>query len=114
MYQQNKTKLSAFDLMKQLTDYKKQDDVKWLNEVNSQSLQQSIRNVESAFTRFFREKKGFPNFKKKHGKQSCKFTASVQIDFENKKIKLPNISHNKSPTFSVKQFSYKTITYKMS
>jgi putative transposase len=90
-YQNDKTKLTAFDLSKQLTELKKQENVKWLNEVNSQSLQQSIRNLETAFTKFFREKKGFPNFKKKSGKQSCKFTASVHVDFESSKIKLPNI-----------------------
>ena len=88
-YQTDKTKLSAFDLSKELTGLKK--ELLWLNEVNSQSLQQSIRNMESAFTKFFRDKKGFPTFKNKFEKQSCKFTASVKIDFVKQKIKLPNI-----------------------
>ena len=42
----------------------------WLKEVNSQSLQQSISHLDAAFSRFFKMKKGFPNFKKKSRRQS--------------------------------------------
>jgi putative transposase len=38
-----------------------------LNEVNSQSLQMALRNLDNAFTNFFRKQNKFPNFKsKKH------------------------------------------------
>jgi putative transposase len=90
-YQKNKESLSAIDLIKELTIIKKQEEMQWLGEVDSQSLQQSIRNMESAFTRFFREKKGFPKFKSKNNKQSCKFTQAVIVDFEKKKIRIPKI-----------------------
>ena len=90
-YQKNKTRLSCVDLCKELTPLKKKDQYFWLNEVTNESLQQSIRNMDSAFTKFFREKKGFPKFKSKFGKQSCKFIQSVKVDFTSRKIRLPKI-----------------------
>lgn len=89
-YQENKETLSAIDLCKRLTVLKKDEDKQWLSEPTNECLQQSIRNMDSAFTRFFREKKGFPKFKSKHkNKNSCKFINSVSFDFENKRIKVP-------------------------
>ena len=62
----------------------------WLNEVSSECLQRSIRNLDQAFTRFFREKKGFPKFKSKRGsRRSFKNILNVRIDFDNNRIKLP-------------------------
>lgn len=80
------------DLCKMLTSLKKEENKLWLSEVSNECLQQSIRNMDSAFTRFFREKKGFPKFKsKKDVRKSYKAINSVQIDFETSRIKLPKI-----------------------
>ena len=57
-----------FDLIKQLPDLKK--ECVWLKEINSQSLQQSIVNLDTAFTKFFKGQANFPNFKKKTATQS--------------------------------------------
>jgi len=70
------------------------DDIEhsWLKEVYSQCLQMSLRNLDNAFTRFFREKKGFPKFKSKHKSiQSCQFPQNVKIDFDNKRTIFPKI-----------------------
>ena len=48
----NRVNLNCFDLIKQLPDLKK--ECEWLKEINSQSLQQPIRNLDNAFTRFFK------------------------------------------------------------
>ena len=89
-YQEKKETLSAIDLCKRLTLLKKDEDKQWLSEPTNECLQQSIRNMDSAFTRFFREKKGFPKFKSKHkNKNSCKFINGVSFDFEKKRIKVP-------------------------
>ena len=39
---------------KTLTNLKKQEEYSWLKEVNSQTLQQSLRHLETAYTNFFR------------------------------------------------------------
>ena len=91
-YQQRKERLSCVDLCKMLTDIKKEEDKIWLSEVSNECLQQSIRCMDSAFTRFFREKKGFPKFKsKKDNRKSFKAINNVHIDFELSRIKLPKI-----------------------
>ena len=75
-----------------LTDLKKEEGMEWLKEVSNECLQQSIHNLDSAFTRFFREKKGFPKFKSKHNsRQSYKAINSVSVDLDNNKVKLPKI-----------------------
>lgn len=90
-YQKDGTRIGWVDICKRLTELKKQEGTSWLNEVATQSLQSSIRNMDSAFTRFFREKKGFPKFKSKKGKQSFQLVQNVSIDFDNHKVKLPKI-----------------------
>ena len=51
-----------------LTKLKKQEEYKWLKEINSQTLQFALRNLETAYTNFFRGNARFPRFKaKKNG-----------------------------------------------
>ena len=68
---------SAFDLVKQLPELKK--ECPWLKEVNSQSLQQSIQNMDIAFKRFFKGA-GFPKFKKKSNKGSFSIPQNVRVE----------------------------------
>lgn len=91
-YQKDKSKVSAFTLMTELTKLKKQPEYDWLNLSVAQSLQQSIVNMEKAFTRFFREKKGFPRFKAKHrSKQMVGFPQNTKIDFDKGKVSVNKI-----------------------
>jgi len=87
-YEETGKSLSQFDINKRITSLKVEN--KWLGEVNSQSLQGMTRNLESAFTKFFREKKGFPKFKsKKNPIQSFPVPQHYTVDFEKGNIKLP-------------------------
>ena len=77
-YISNKHNYSPFDLIKQLPELKK--ECTWLKEVNSQSLQQSIQNMDIAFKKFFKGA-GFPKFKSKHkGKQSFSIPQNVIVE----------------------------------
>ena len=77
-YLGSKHNFSPFDLIKQLPDLKK--ECPWLKEVNSQSLQQSIQNMDIAFKKFFKGA-GFPKFKSKHrGKQSFSIPQNVIVE----------------------------------
>lgn len=51
-YLGSKHNFSPFDLIKQLPELKK--ECEWLKEVNSQSLQQSIQNMDIAFKKFLK------------------------------------------------------------
>ncbi|OBZ36085.1 IS200/IS605 family element RNA-guided endonuclease TnpB [Methanohalophilus sp. DAL1] len=89
-YEQDGKAVSRFTLNKTIpTLY---EDMEWLKEVNSQSLRGATLNLDNAFTRFFREKTGFPNFKsKKNPVQSFSVPQYYKVDFEKNKVKLPKI-----------------------
>jgi putative transposase len=90
-YEQTKKSISRFDLQYILVHEVKPSN-EWLKEANSQALLASLVNVESAFTKFFREKSGFPNFKsKKNPVQSYQMPQHYSVDFERNLIKLPKI-----------------------
>ena len=89
-YQINKESLSRFDIQKDLPVLKKAEETIWLKEVNSQTLQASLENMDRAFTKFFRDKKGFPKFKSKHdNKQSFSVPQKGVVDFDTNTISLP-------------------------
>lgn len=89
-YQVDGTNLSRFDIQADLLNMKKFDEYCWLKEVNSLSLQASLANFDSAYTKFFHEHKGFPNFKsKKDSKQSFSIPQNTKVDFENGRIFIP-------------------------
>lgn len=54
-------------------DLTKSDEYSYLNEHNTKVLKQSILIMLEAYTGFFKHGRGFPKFKSKHDKQSCRF-----------------------------------------
>jgi len=95
-YQRNKRQLTCFDLINELTKLKKKKDFLWLNEVNSQSLQMALRNLDNAFTNFFRRQNKFPQFKsKKQNKNSFQIPQNLKLQ---NKLSIPKI-----PDIKIKQ-----------
>ncbi|MGZ7068840.1 MAG: IS200/IS605 family element RNA-guided endonuclease TnpB [Methanobacterium sp.] len=89
-YKEDGKSISRFALNKEITKLKQ--SIKWLHEVNSQSLQGATLNLDNAFTNFFREKSGFPRFKsKKNPVQSFNVPQNYKVDFENSKVYLPRV-----------------------
>ena len=60
-----------------LTDWKKQEDLQFLNDVSSVPLQQGLRNLQKAFTNFWAGRAKYPNFKKKRSGGTAEFTRSA-------------------------------------
>lgn len=81
----NKVNLSCFELHSQLKDLK--TECEWLKEINSQSLQQSITNLDKAYTAFFKGQNSFPNFKKKSNGGS--FNVPQNVIVEDGKLIIP-------------------------
>lgn len=92
-YQAEKKSFNFFETCKLMKQ--KKSELIWLKEVNSQSLQVALKNLDNAFTRFFREKKGFPKFKCKNNRQSFGCTQNTKIDWHNSTITLPKIGEIK-------------------
>jgi putative transposase len=60
-----------------LTNWKKEEELDFLNEVSCVPLQQGLRHLQTAFTNFFAGRAKYPNFKKKHNGGSAEFTKSA-------------------------------------
>ena len=89
LYETDKKNINKFEMCSIISKMKKQEEYSWLKEVNSQSLNVSIYNLEKAYTGFFRDKKGYPKFKSKYSQQVFTCPQFVTVDFENNKISLP-------------------------
>jgi putative transposase len=70
-------------------------DFSWMYEVSKCAPQEALRNLQTAFARFFKENKngnkaGFPRFKSKHrNKPSFKLTGTINV--EDKRVQLPRL-----------------------
>jgi putative transposase len=96
-YKETKKTIGWVDLSNSLIELKKEH--KWLDEIGSQSLQATIRNLDNAYTNFFRSNMGFPKFKsRKNNKQSfcCPEANSIRPDFENNRLYLPKFIKTKN------------------
>lgn len=76
-YYQTGKRLYYKDLSAQLTEWKRNPETVWLNEVSSVALQQSLRHLDRAFISFFEGRGSYPQFHTKHGKQSASFMSSA-------------------------------------
>ncbi len=93
-YAENKGKkkqgLTYCDTSKMLTKLKKDSEFSWLKDINSQSLQQSLRRLDVAYNNFFNKRMQFPKFKSKHHKQSFHVPQRFSIDLEKSHLVIPN------------------------
>ncbi|WP_257999239.1 RNA-guided endonuclease TnpB family protein [Fischerella thermalis] len=60
-----------------LTQWKKLEELQFLNEVSCVPLQQGLRHLQTAFANFFAGRAKYPNFKKKRSGGSAEFTKSA-------------------------------------
>ena len=86
-YLQNKKTLNYNTCSSIMTDLKKLNEYSWLKEVNSQSLQTSLKNLELAYQGFFKKRTKFPKFKKRSGHNS--FTCPQHFDIRSNLIFIP-------------------------
>lgn len=114
LWKNEQKSVSYIELSKEMTSLKKTEEYKWLNDCSCESLQQSLRCLDNAYTDFFKAKKGFPKFKsKKKSKDVCKFVSRIDFDFENWKVKLPKLGWVKlckNKTFDIEKVKLGTLT----
>ena len=91
-YKADKTNLGLTELSKYFHhELLKDKQYQWLKEQNTNVMQQAIRQMLTAYDKFFKEHKGFPKFKSKRDEQSALFTKtaiSKKNTFETKHITL--------------------------
>ena len=84
--------LNYHDTARMLVELKQQPDTAWLQEANSQSLQQSLRHLDIAYNNFFNKGSKFPSFKKKHQKQSFSVPQHFSVDTQEGRLNIPKIT----------------------
>ena len=97
-YKADKTNLGLTELSKYFHhELLKVEQYQWLKEQNTKVMQQAIRQMFTAYDKFFKEHKGFPKFKSKRDKQSALFpyeAISKTNTFEARKITLTKTLKN--------------------
>jgi putative transposase len=107
-WQSAQKRLSAIDLCYQLPELKAA--YPWMNEVDSQAIQASIKKLDNAFDGFFKGK-GFPKFKSKRCRQSFQCPNNTRrVDFEKGMITVPKIPNIKAAISRTFDGQIKTIT----
>jgi len=106
--------VSYYEIKKELPKLKKQEETQWLSEVNAQSLQASLCDLDKAYTMFFKKKCRFPKFKSKHNsKQSFHVIQRLICKFKENKIIIPKFKEGIKCVFD-RQFNgivkFSTIT----
>src|SRR6266511_32984 len=72
-YEESQRSLSYVQTTEALTQWKKEPEKAFLNRVSSVVLQQSLRNLDSAFNNFFEKRAEYPLFKDSKNKQTDRF-----------------------------------------
>ena len=86
-YQADKKSDNYYKQAVTLTKLKKEEETKWLKEVNSQTLQFALRSLDTAFLNFFRGNAQFPKFKSRKHKNT--FTIPQFGTLADNKISIP-------------------------
>ncbi len=104
-FEENKN-ISYSDVSKMLAQWKKEEDMIWLNDVSSVTLQQSLRDLQTAFKNFWGKTSKYPKFKSRRNKMSVRYVKSgfyiSNNDFYLAKIKSPlNIKFDRNLDLSL-------------
>jgi len=80
-FKENNRSWNRFEYQSEIPKMKKTDQP-WLKEVNSLSLQASLKNLDTSFKNFFNQqlKAKFPSFKSRRSKQSFSVPQNVRIE----------------------------------
>lgn len=112
-YQETGKGMTYVEMAKDLTQLKKLADYSFLQEPTAAVLQQSLKNLESAFKNFFAKRTGFPKFKSKHSKQSIRFPESCGVKdgfLKLPKLGLVKVSLSKSVNGKIKSVTVSKTT----
>ena len=80
-YQETGTGLGYNDCATDLTERLKVD-YPWLKDADSQAIQQALMDLDKAYKNFFEGRADYPNFKRKHGKQSVRYPQRFKVEGE--------------------------------
>lgn len=107
-YAERQEKLSCLALINCLPELK--SELSWLSEVNAQSLQMALRNLDAAFTNFFKQNADYPTFKSRKGRQAFQCPQSCSVDFGKGVLHIPKVKGIKTKFHRQFDGKIKTVT----
>ena len=90
-YKETKSSDSYNIQQSKLTQLRKIEEYNFLNEMPLQVLQASLRNMHTAFDRFYKHKGGYPNYKNKRDKQAFKIAQPKTFHIKDNKLHIPKL-----------------------
>jgi len=92
-YGQGENKPGYAGLCKLLTAWRNSTDTAWLADAPVHPLQQTLKDLERAYTNFFARRADFPRFKKKGQRDSFRYPdpKQIQLDPANSRLFLPKL-----------------------
>lgn len=92
-YERGEKKLGYAGLCKELTGWRNGAETPWLSDAPIHPLQQTLKDLERAYTNFFAKRADFPRFKKKGMGDSFRYPDAKQfkIDAGNSRVFLPKL-----------------------
>lgn len=89
-YAETKQTLPTRELEAELVQLKRQPETAWLREVDSQLLQQALRDLDMAFKAFFAKRAKFPRFKSRK-QDKARFRIPQRVVLEGANVRIPKI-----------------------
>ena len=92
-YEQGEKKLGYAGLCKLLTEWRNSSETAWLADAPVHPLQQTLKDLERAYSNFFAKRADFPRFKKKGQSDSFRYPdpKQVKLDQANSRVFLPKL-----------------------
>ncbi len=92
-FEAGEKKLGYAGLCKLLTQWRNGTDTPWLAEAPTHPLQQTLKDLERAYTNFFAKRADFPRFKKKGQGDSFRYPdpKQIKLDQANSRLFLPKL-----------------------
>lgn len=87
--------ISDGELRKELTQLKKSEEYKWLNDYSNDITKQSVKDACLAYRRFFKHQAEFPKFKSKRKSKPSFYVDTCKIEFSENKVKLEKLTESK-------------------
>lgn len=87
--------ISDGDLRKKLTELKKTDEFKWLNDYSNNITKQAIKDACTAYRNFFKKQSRFPRFKSRKKSKPSFYVDTDKIQFSDTHIKLEKLTDSK-------------------
>lgn len=91
VYKEQGENISEGKIRKLITQLKKTDDYRWLNEVSAQIPKQAVKDLDTAYNNFFKGKSKFPKFKSKRRSKKSFYVPYDKLKVRNKEVLIEKI-----------------------